>query len=90
MTTLKRGAGGGTLHDVLPVEYPSAGYPLRTPIVEVHLVSGECIEEIECHCCYPPPDRRTWWQWFRGVAYIGRATRIWTGAIFKIWEAVEV
>lgn len=90
MTTLKRGTGGGTLYNVLPVEYPSEGYPLRTPIVEVHLVSGECVEEIECHCCNPPPDRRAWWQRFRSMAHIDRETCIWTDAIFKIWEAVEV
>lgn len=90
MTTLKHEGKGGTPYDVLPVEYPSEGYPLLTPIVEVHLVSGECVEEIECHCCNPPPDRRTWLQRFLGVTYIGRETRIWTGAIFKIWEAVEV
>lgn len=90
MTTLKREAGGGTLYDVLPVEYPSAGYPLRTPIVEVHLVSGECLEEIECHCCNPPPDRRPKFWGLRIGRHIGRETCIQTCMIFKIWEAVEV
>lgn len=90
MTTLKREGSGGTYHPVLPAKLPSAGFPLRSLTLEVHLVSAECIEDIECHCCHPPPDRRTWWQKLLRHPYIGHRADFWPGWNYKIWEAVEV
>ena len=90
MTTLKREGKGGTFYEELPPVCPPSGYPLRTPVQEVHLVSGECIEDIECHCCNPPLDRRTWWQRLSRAPYLGHRTELWGNSRFKIWEAVEV